>query len=153
MSYFNDGTFNDNKIQIDGVDMPLTSEPVKISINTLSDGDRLADTGEFVGKRITDKVNIELHYAVLNKEHYDRLFNATIGKMRQNNSFFMSIKVPTYTPDGYKTYTGYFMATHNPNCTETTEKIYYSSGDARYNIGGSLYDELHEDVTFSFVQR
>ena len=65
----------------------------------------------------------------------------------------MEIKVPTYTPLGIQTFRGYFMSSHQPNCVETTEREFYSTGNSEFNIGGSLYDELHEDVVFSFVQK
>lgn len=153
MSWFNDGTPISSNIQINGVSMPLPSEPVKITFNNISDGGRLADSIDFEGDLKGVKVNIELKYVCLNKAHYDMLFNATQQSYLNNNGFFMTIKVPTYTPLGIQTFRGYFMSSHDPNCTETTEREYYRTGDSRFNIGGSLYDELHEDVTFSFVQK
>ena len=146
MSYFNDMTVIDNNIRINGVPMPETSEPPKIKFNNISDGGRLADTGDFEGKLVGVKVNIELHYNQLNKEHYDMLFNATQGSYLNKRGFFMEITVPTFTPLGVQTYRGYFMSTHEPNCVDTNEKY-------GYKYGSPGYDEWHENVTFSFVQK
>lgn len=153
MSFYDDKTPINPNIQINGVSMPDTDVPVKITFNNISDGGRLADAIDYEGDLKGVKVNIELHYAVLNKEHYDKLFNATQDSYIDGDGFFMSIKVPTYTPLGIQTFRGYFMSSHTPNCTHTTEWKYHETGDARFNIGGTLYDELHEDVTFSFVQK
>lgn len=150
MSYFIDGLKITDDIKINGVSMPETSEPVKITFNNISDGGRLADNIDYEGKLQGVKVNIELKYALLNKEHYDLLFNATQGRYLDGLGFFMEITVPTYTPLGLQTYTGYFQSTHNNNCTDTTEK--HGNGP-EYFRGGAKYDELHEDVVFSFVQR
>ena len=89
-------------------------------------------------------------YRVLDKEHYDILFNATQKQYINKGNFFFEITVPTYTPEGVKTFTGYFNSTHEVNCTDTTEK---HNLDSSYWRGGSNYDELHEDVVFKFVQK
>lgn len=148
MSYFNDMVGIDNNIQINGVSMPETSEPPKVTFQNISDGGRLADSIDFEGSLKGVKVTIELKYAVLNKEHYDMLFNATQKSYLNKGNFFMIIKVPTYTPLGVQTYKGYFMSEHTPNCTYTTDNL-----GGQYKLGGSLYDELHEDVVFKFVQK
>jgi hypothetical protein len=153
MSYFNDKTFLTNNIQINGKSMPMTSEPVSVTFQNISTGGRLADNIDYEGELSGTKVTIKLTYAILNKEHYDVVFNATQQAYLNKNGFFMEITVPTYTPLGFQTYKGYFMSEHTPACTQTTEREYYRTGDSRYNIGGSLYDELHEDVEFSFVQK
>lgn len=150
MSHFNDHVQLDPDITIDGVSMPETSEPVKITFNNISDGGRLADNIDYEGSLKGVKVDIELTYAFLNKEHYDMLFNATQKKYCENGSFFMTIKVPTYTPLGVQTFSGYFNSQHSVNCTDTTEKHHLG---AEYQRGGSKYDELHENVTFKFVQK
>lgn len=146
MSYYNDLTKIDENIKINGVPMPETSVPPKISFNNISDGGRLADSLDFEGELQGVKVNIELHYNQLNKEHYDLLFNATQGAYLNKKGFFMEITVPTHTPLGVQTYRGYFMSTHEPNCVDTNEKD-------GYKYGSEGYDEWHEDVTFSFVQK
>lgn len=153
MSYYNDHVQITSDIQINGVSMPETSEPVKITFNNVSDGGRLADNIDFEGTLKGVKVEIELTYAMLNKEHYDILFNATQGAYLNGGSFFMTIKVPTYTPlgeNGIYTFQGYFNSQHTNNCTDTTEKHEFG---AVYQRGGNLYDELHEDVVFKFVQK
>ena len=150
MSYWNDFVEISKDIKINGVAMPETSEPVKIKFQNISDGGRLADNIDYEGSLKGVKVTIELNYAFLNKEHYDILFNATQGKYNDGGSFFMTITVPTYTPLGVQTYSGYFMSEHSPNCIDTTEKHELPSSDWR---GGSNYDELHENVVFSFVQK
>lgn len=150
MSYFIDHVQISNDIKINGVAMPETSEPVKITFNNVSDGGRLADNIDYEGTLQGVKVNIELKYAILNKEHYDMLFNATQKRYCDGLGFFMEITVPTYTPLGVQTYRGYFQSTHNPNCTDSTEKHHLGS---EYWRGGSKYDELHEDVVISFVQK
>lgn len=150
MSYFEDGVQIDQNIRIRGVAMPETSVPVQITVNTVSDGGRLADNIDFEGSRKGDKVTIELKYDWLNKEHYDMLFNATIGYYRSGGAFFFDLTVPTYTPEGVQTYTVYFMSSHVVACVDTTEK--HGLG-AEYQQGGELYDELHKDVVFSFVQK
>jgi hypothetical protein len=138
-------TYEDN-IVINGVKFPDPSEPVALTFNNISDGGRLADSVDYEGNLNGTKVNISLKYAALDKEHYDKMFNATQGAYLNKEGFFMSITVPTYTPLGPQTYRGYFMSEHSPNCTQTTDRqgIHY---------GSTGYDELHEDVEFSFVQK
>ena len=150
MSYWNDFVEISKDIKINGVAMPETSEPVKSKFQNISDGGRLADNIDYEGSLKGVKVTIELNYAFLNNEHYDILFNATQGKYNDGGSFFMTITVPTYTPLGVQTYSGYFMSEHSPNCIDTTEKHELTSS---YWRGGSNYDELHENVVFSFVQK
>ena len=74
------------------------------------------------------------------------MFNATQGAYLKGKGFFMEITVPTFTPLGKQTYRGYFMSNHTPNCTATTDQL-------GYHLGHENYDELHEDVEFSFVQK
>lgn len=148
MSYYDDLTQLDDNIQINGVSMPETSEPALVEFNNVSDGGRLADNIDYEGELKGVKVNITLKYNRLNKEHYDRIFNATQGAYLNGGGFFMTIKVPTYTPLGVQEFRGYFGSTHSPNCTDTTEKL-----GGQYKIGGALYDEIHEDVEFKFVQK
>lgn len=158
---FEDMTQIDGNIKINGVSMPETSEPVSIEFNTVSDGGRLADNINYVGTLKGVKVTIILKYNQLNKEHYDLLFNNTIGRYlnacnsegiaTNGKAFFMQIQVPTYTPLSIKTYTGYFNATHINNCVDTTEK--FKNINSRYGYGGDWYDELHENVEFKFVQQ
>lgn len=136
----------DDGIVINGVSFPDTSEPVAITFNNVSDGGRLADSIDYEGELRGTKVNISLKYAVLDKEHYDAMFNATQGSYLNKDGFFMEISVPTYTPLGKQTYRGYFMSSHSPNCTYTTDSL-------GYHLGDENYDELHEDVEFSFVQK
>lgn len=150
MSYFKDGVQLDPHIIINNETMPETSSPVKITFNNVSDGGRLADNIDYEGSLKGVKVNIELHYAYLNKQHFDILFNATQARYLNGGSFFMEITVPTYTPLGVKKYTGYFSSTFETNCTDTTEK--HELG-AEYQYGGNKYDELHEDVVLKFVQQ
>lgn len=140
----------DRDIKINGVSMPEPSEPVKITFNNVSDGGRLADNIDYEGSLKGVKVNIEIKYAVLDKEHYDIIFNATQGSYNNDNGFFMNITVPTYTPLGLQTFRGYFGSTHEVNCVDTTEK---HNKDNSYWRGGANYDELHRDVVFKFVQK
>lgn len=137
-------------IKINGEAMPETSEPVKVTFQNISDGGRLADNVDFEGKLKGVKVTIELTYAILDKYYYDMLFNAIEKKYIDNGKFFLDITVPTYTPLGVQTYRVYFESEHCSNCTNTSEK---HDRDSRYMIGGSEYDELHENVTFKFVQK
>lgn len=138
-------TYNDG-IEINGVSFPDTSEPVEITFNNVSDGGRLADSIDYEGELKGVKVNIKLKYAILDKEHYDAMFNATQGAYLNKNGFFMDIKVPTYTPLGKQNYRGYFMSSHTPNCTITTDSL-------GFHLGHANYDEIHENVEFSFVQK
>lgn len=140
----------DRDIRINGITMPEPSEPVKITFNNVSDGGRLADNIDYEGSLKGVKVNIEIKYAVLDKEHYDIIFNATQGRYSEGGGFFMNITVPTYTPLGVKTFTGYFNSSHEVNCVDTTEK---HNRDNSYWRGGANYDELHRDVVFKFVQK
>lgn len=140
----------DRDIEINGIAMPEPSEPVKITFKNVSDGGRLADNIDYEGSLKGVKVNIEIKYAVLDKEFYDIIFNATQGHYNDNGDFFMSIRVPTYTPLGVHTFTGYFGSTHEVNCVDTTEK---HGKDSSYWYGGINYDELHRDVIFKFVQK
>ena len=151
MGYFEDMTTLDENIQINGVTMPETSVPVSVEFQNISDGGRLADGLDFEGQLQGVKVTITLKYNQLNKEHYDRIFKATEDMYLKGGDFFMNIKVPTYTPLGIQTFRGYFGSTHSPNCVDTTEKL--RKHNPEYGIGGSLYDELHEDVEFKFVQK
>lgn len=150
MSYFNDYVQMDGIIKINGVIMPETSSPVKVEFQNISDGGRLADNIDYEGELQGVKVTIELNYDYLNKEHYDIIFNETQLKYLNGGSFFMEITVPTYTPLGVQTYRGYFNSSHSPNCVDSTEK--HELG-AEYQYGGEYYDELHENVTFKFVQK
>jgi hypothetical protein len=150
MPYFDDCTQLSNDIQINGVAMPETSSPVEIQFQNISTGGRLADNVDYEGALSGVKVTITLKYARLNKEHFDMLFNASQGSYLNGGSFFMTIRVPTYTPLGLQTFTGYFAASFNVNCTDTTEKHEW---DSSYWRGGANYDELHENVVFKFVQK
>ena len=154
MGYYNKLLGNaitlDRIIKINGKSMPEPSEPVKITFNNVSHGGRLADNIDYQGALDGVKVNIELSYSVLDKEHYDILFNATQKQYCDGGDFFMEITVPTYTPLGVHTFKGYFNSTHEVNCVDTTEK---HNLDNSYWFGGSNYDELHENVTFKFVQQ
>jgi hypothetical protein len=133
--------------------MPMPSEPVKCKPQNISTGGRLADNIDYEGDLSGCKHTITLKYAILNKEHYDTLFNATQQTYLNGGDFFLNITIPTYTPEGLKSFKVYFMSEHDPACTQTTEREYYRTGDSRYNIGGALYDELHENVEFSFVEK
>lgn len=154
MGYFNNllgGAIRmDRYIKINGVAMPEVSEPVKFISNNVSDGGRLADNIDFEGSLKGVKNTIELHYKVLDKEHFDIIYNATQGRYNSGGDFFMNLTVPTYTPAGVQTYRVYFMSSLNTNCTDTTEK---HDKDNSYWQGGANYDELHEDVVFKFVQK
>ena len=133
-------------IVVNGVNFPDTSEPVTVEFNNVSHGGRLADSIDYEGGLDGVKVNISLKYTLLDKEHYDAMFNATQGAYLNKKGFFMEITVPTFTPLGKQTYRGYFMSSHTPNCTYTTDSLGYHDGDTNY-------DEIHEDVEFSFVQK
>lgn len=137
-------------IKINGVVMPETSEPVKFGSQNITDGGRLADNIDFQGKVLGVKATIELTYAILDKYYYDILFNATERRYIEKGEFFFDLTVPTYTPLGVQTYRVYFESEHCSNCTNTTEK---HGRDSRYMIGGSEYDELHENVTFKFIEK
>lgn len=154
MGYYNNALGGairlDSTIKINGVAMPEPSKPVKITFNNVSDGGRLADNIDYEGSLKGVKVNIELEYAALDKHFYDIIFNATQKRYCDGGNFFMSITVPTYTPLGVQTFTGYFNSTHSVNCVETTE---IHGKDSSYWQGGSNYDELHTDVVFKFVQK
>lgn len=140
----------DRYVKIDGIAMPEISEPVKFSSNNVSDGGRLADNIDFEGSLKGVKKTIELHYRVLDKEHFDIIYNATQGRYNNGGDFFMNLTVPTYTPEGVKTFRVYFMSTFDANCTDTTEK---HGRDNSYWQGGANYDELHENVVFKFVEK
>lgn len=146
MGYFKDFTTFDDGIVVNGVAFPDTSEPIEITFNNISDGGRLADSIDYEGSLKGVKANITLRYRLLNKEHYDAMFNATQGAYLNNGEFFINVEVPTFTPLGKQTYRCYFMSNHSPNCTATTDPL-------GYHLGHANYDELHEDVEFSFVQK
>lgn len=153
MSFFNDRLVdNDTNFQINGVTIPAPTEPPVITFNNISDGGRLADNIDYEGDLKGVKVNIKLTYKYMNKAHYDLLFNQTEGRYLQGGSFFGTIKVPTYTPQGVQIYTGYFMSSHTNNCKWSTE-MYKETLGSSYGYGGADYDELHENVEFSFVQK
>ena len=164
MSYFNDWVQISEQLSItrNGVTtyLPETSEPVSIEYQNISDGGRLADNIDYQGSLKGVKRVIELHYAYLNKEHYDILFAATQGAYNSGEPFFFDITFPTYTPDGNKeegvvtegllTLTVYFESTHKPNAVDSTEK---HELDSSYWRGGQNYDVLYQDVTFKFIQK
>jgi hypothetical protein len=135
---------------IDGTYMPEPSDIITLEYNNIQNEDagRLPDDLTYHGKVIGVKRNITVKYAVLDKSNYDILFNATQAKYNKKAKTFFTLTVPTRTPQGTETIKCYFMSTHKPNCTFTTE---YRGG--AYAYGGSKYDELHEDVEFSFVER
>lgn len=139
-------------IKINGEAMPETSEPVKVQYENIqsSNSGRLADSVDYMGKVIGVKRTFELTYAILDKYFYDILFNATEKKYLENKNTFFDLTVPTYTPEGVKTYRVYFQSEHTVNCTNSSEK---HDRDSRYMIGGSEYDELHENVTFKFIEK
>lgn len=153
MSYYNDFTFITSDIQIDGVSMPMVTNINDLIVNnTISNFDRLADTGDGIGKIINTKKTIVLHYDRLNKEHFDKLYNATQYKVEHNKQFEFFITIDTHTSEGVQTFKCYPQSQFSVNCVETTDVIYFKTGDVRYKRGGSLYDCLYKDITFSFVQ-
>jgi len=153
MSYFHDLlTTNNSNYQINGVTIPEPTEPPTITFNNISDGGRLADNIDYEGGLKGVKCNIKLVYKLINKEHFDLIFNLTQGRYLQGGSFFGTIKVPTYTPQGVQTFTGYFMSSFSNNCKLSTE-MYEDILGSSYGYGGANYDELHENVEFSFVQK
>ena len=156
MSYFNDWVQISEQLAIirNNVTtyLPETSEPVSIEYQNISDGGRLADNIDYQGSLKGVKRVVELHYAYLNKEHYDILFNATQGAYNSGGPFFFNITLPTYTPEGSGTVTltVYFESTHKPNAVDSTEK---HELDSSYWRGGQNYDVLYQDVTFKFIEK
>lgn len=153
MSFFNDRLVDNNaNFQINGVTIPVPTEPPKFTYNNISDGGRLADNIDYEGDLKGSKRNIELKYNYMNKEHYDLMFNLTQGQYNSGGSFFFTLKLPTYTSQGVETMTVYFMSSHTNNCKWSTE-MYKETLGSDYDYGGSKYDELHENVVFSFVEK
>lgn len=151
MSYFKDLLVFNSNYQINGVTIPEPTSLEILDINNISDGGRPADTLDYIGSFKGWKCSIKLKYAQMNKEHFDLLFNLTQGRYINNQGFFMSIKIPTYTPLGVYTFTGYFMSKFSVNCKMTTEML--EDVDSSYQYGGANYDEFHQNVEFSFVQQ
>lgn len=153
MSFFNDRLItNDNNFQINGNTIPVPSEPPEITYNNISDGGRLADNIDYEGDLKGVKRNIKLKYNWMNKEHYDLMFNLTQGQYNNGGSFFFTLKLPLYTSQGVQTMTVYFMSSHVNGAKYSTE-MYSEQLGSDYNYGGSKYDELHENVVFSFVEK
>ena len=150
MPYFNDFVQMSPTIKIDGVAMPECSKPVQVVFNNISTGGRLADSVDYEGGLSGVKVKITMTWDYLNKDHFDTLFNATQQKYLNGGSFFMNITVPTYTPLGVQTFRGYFQSSFDGKCIDSTEK---HELDSSYWQGGANYDELHSDVTVTFVQK
>ena len=157
MSYFNDGTKINNRIIIDGVPFYYTSEPIHIVPNHITEGARLADSGDFEGKSVGVKHEIKLKYAVLNKEHFDYVRKNTIEKFEAGREdMFFNISIPAYDGSGsikeFRVYLG-ASSLQNRKCTDCTEHIYLETGNAEYDYGGSLYDERHENIELNFVEK
>ena len=156
MSFYDDRTKNNPNIIVDGVVFPYTSEPITVTPQLISDGGRLADSIDYEGDIKGVKHTIILTYEVLNKEHFDTVYSATMGKYEAGNKdMFFDITIPTYTPNGVQTYTVYLGASSfsGHKCTETTERRYLQTNDSRYAYGGSEYDELHESIEIQFVEK
>lgn len=156
--YYYDLTKLDNDIVVypaDGsgpVVFPETSVPIQVTPQLISDGGRLADSIDYEGSIQGVKHTITLKYNQLNKEHFDLVYGATMKKYEENKNanMFFSIKVPTHTPNGVKTFTVYLGASSFSgwNCSDTTEKL-----GGQYARGGLLYDELHENIEIVFIEK
>lgn len=147
----------DNDIVIDGVTFPETSSPIQCTPQLVSDGGRLADNIDYEGSILGVKHTIVLKYEYLNKQWFDIVYNATMRQyeLNPNKDMFFNIKVPTHTPLGIYTFTCYLGASSfsNSQCVNTTEYIAELKGDSRYGRRGSLYDELHENIEITFIEK
>ena len=148
--------YPDNDIIVDGVIFPQTSEPIQCTPQLVSEGGRLADAIDFEGRIQGVKHTILLKYNFLNKEWFDKVYNATMRQYELNpdKDMFFQVTVPTYTPMGVHTFTCYLGASSFSNCkiTRTTEEMVDILGQS-YNRNGIMYDEWHEDVEINFVEK
>ena len=152
MSYYNDLTQIDSAIQIDGVSMPETSEPIQCIPELITNGGRVVDSSDYEGNVVGLKHKITMVYDHLNKEHFDLLYSHTMGVYESSGrtDMFFNVTVPTHTPNGVATYRCYLGASSfsKMKCTDTTEKL-----GGQYGRGGALYDEWHEGVEVYFIEQ
>lgn len=151
MGYFRDGLQISKYIKINGVAMPETSEEIVIGYNNMSDTSLLADGMTLEGRLVGVKVDFELKYALLTREHYLILFNETQRKYNEGNELFLDIEIPCDTePNGILKVRGYFQSRHEAHVKDTTDKRGVSE---EYQRMGAKYDVLYENVVFKFVQK
>lgn len=159
MSFYDDGTKLNNRIIIDGVVWPYTSKPIQVIPNLEHDSDRLAGSRTMEGKVLGVKQKITLNYALLNKEHFDLVYEIMHKYEVDNEDMFFDITVPVYKETKDKTrmetYRVYLGATSfsSMECTESTEYIYLETGDESYDYCGENYDELHENIEVVFIEK
>lgn len=151
MGVFNDRLKISGYFKIDGVAMPDPTNFI-ITENNVSDGGTLGDGLTHEGTIVGVKHNIEWQYAFINLEHYLKLYNATQKKYNDGtDDMYFIIEVPCSTAEGgIKEIRGYFQSQTKHEIYDTTAK--YGSGD-EYWYGGKKYDELRQDVVFSFVEK
>jgi hypothetical protein len=147
--------YDHSHIKVNGITFPelqsTDDQKSLYNIEYISEFNRNADTADGNGKSIGKKAKITIKYKMLNKKAFDNIYKATAGAI-SGKQFFHRVQIPTFGPEGIKTFVCYMGSEFSTNCTYNTEDI-FTNKDSRYRIGGSKYDELHEDVTLTFIEK
>lgn len=156
MSYYNDLTKDNKNLVINGVIFPYTSKPIQTIENEITSGGRLVDSLDFEGKREGRKYEFELYYEMLNKEHFDKIWNAVKCKDNTDDEeMFFDVTIPTNLPVGIvntKVYLGASSFT-GAVCDRSTEVVYLDTGDEDYMYEGSKYDFLYRNVKIILIEK
>lgn len=154
MSYFYDGLKNsDPYLQINGVTMPETATPEQVKLNMVSDGGRLADNIDFEGSVKGIKRELTLTWPLLNKTHFDTIYNTIMTKYRSGSNMFLPVRFNSFSPDGVVTmqcYAGANLIQYTVK--DTTDRLAAKLGQS-YAYGGNNFDVLYENVSVHFVEK
>jgi len=154
MSYFYDMIGNSDPVaRINGNDIPELSEPGQIVYNLVTDGGRLASNIKYEGSVKGVKHEVTFKWKLLNKAHFDQLYNTFVPHYMSTQNMFINVRFDTYTPEGIKNmrvYAGSNMLKFT--LKDTTERLVASRGSS-YARGGANYDALYENVEVHFVEQ
>lgn len=85
--------------QIDGIDMPKPSD-IKIGYRPLTESERAAGTGEFIGEFKRAIYEITWHYKIIEEADFLKIFNQYIMKCMNEGMLYHTIT--TYDPNQKK---------------------------------------------------
>lgn len=154
MSYFYDQLKDtDPYLKINNVAMPEVQKPEQVKINLVTDGGRLADSIDYEGSVKGIKREVTLQWDIMNKRHFDVLYNTIMNKYRGGSNMFMPIKFNSFSPDGIVTMTVYAGANLvQYTVKDTTDRLAPQLGSS-YEYGGADFDILYENVSVHFVEK
>lgn len=154
MSYFYDQLKDtDPYLKINNVAMPEVQKPEQVKINLVTDGGRLADSIDYEGSVKGIKREVTLQWDIMNKRHFDVLYNTIMNKYRGGSNMFMPIKFNSFSPDGIVTMTVYAGANLvQYTVKDTTDRLAPQLGES-YAYGGADFDILYENVSVHFVEK